>query len=108
MADTTFEENLAAGTGAGFGIREAIGLWADEVCGCLAYPKFDHYIDVALTLQASYNPNDPQASHFTQVVWKSTTQLGCASAICNGIFPANFGVRRSDYSDQSFLLKYFP
>jgi len=77
-----YGENLAAGTGSGFGIQEAIGLWADEV--------------------SSYNPNNPQASHFTQVVWKSTTQLGCASAICNGIFPAHFGPARF------FVCEYSP
>ncbi|TFK68194.1 PR-1-like protein [Pluteus cervinus] len=33
-----------------------------------------------------YNPASPTFSHFTQVVWKSTTQLGCAISRCNGIF----------------------
>ena len=42
---------------------------------------------------ASYNAQDPQPSHFTQVVWKSTTQVGCAVKDCPGIFPASYGVR---------------
>ncbi len=42
---------------------------------------------------ASYHSNNPQPSHFTQVVWKSTTQVGCAVKDCSGIFPANYGVR---------------
>jgi pathogenesis-related protein 1 len=31
---------------------------------------------------AQYNPQDPQYSHYTQMVWKGTTQLGCAEADC--------------------------
>lgn len=30
-----------------------------------------------------YDPNNPQASHFTQVVWKGTSRVGCASVSCN-------------------------
>jgi len=55
-------ENLAAGTGI-FKIPDAVKLWTDEV--------------------SSYDPNKPVPSHFTQVVWKSTTQLGCFVKICN-------------------------
>ncbi|KAJ7478390.1 CAP domain-containing protein [Mycena latifolia] len=48
-------ENLAAGTG-DFSITEAVKAWTDE--------------------GSDYDPNNPQASHFTQVVWKALTQLG--------------------------------
>jgi hypothetical protein len=41
---------------------------------------------------AEYDAGNPQPSHFTQVVWKATTQIGCAVQTCNGIF-AGFGVR---------------
>ncbi len=43
----------------------------------------------------SYNPNHPLPSHFTQVVWKAITQLGCAVATCpaGSIFSAIYGVR---------------
>ena len=45
------------------------------------------------TRTAQYNPQNPQASHFTQVVWKATTQLGCAVRDgCTGIFDPKFGV----------------
>lgn len=35
-----------------------------------------------------FNPLKPVYSHFTQVVWESTTELGCAiSSPCDDIFP---------------------
>jgi len=68
-----FGENLAAGTGS-FTISDAIGLWNAEV--------------------SQYNPNNPVPSHWTQVVWKSTTQVGCAVQSCSGIFPANEGLAK--------------
>ncbi|KAJ7852266.1 CAP domain-containing protein [Mycena leptocephala] len=58
-------ENLAAATGS-FGIQEAVKAWTDEV--------------------SDYDPNNPQPSHFTQVVWKATTEIGCAVQACDGIF----------------------
>jgi len=62
-------ENLAAGTGT-YTIAEAVKDWTDEV--------------------SEYNPNNPTFSHFTQVVWKATTLIGCAVQTCDGIF-AGFG-----------------
>ncbi|KAH9982517.1 hypothetical protein BGW80DRAFT_1453395 [Lactifluus volemus] len=56
-------------------IPDAVKLWADEV--------------------VDYDPKNPVYSHFTQMVWKSTTQLGCAVQTCNGIIgsgPANYYV----------------
>jgi len=34
--------------------------------------------------EADYNPSAPTYSHFTQVVWKATTKLGCGSTMCSG------------------------
>jgi len=66
----SFGENLAAGTG-DYTIPAAVKAWTDEA--------------------SQYDPNNPQFSHFTQVVWKATTQVGCAVATCGGIFPSSFG-----------------
>ncbi|KAI0274692.1 CAP domain-containing protein [Gloeopeniophorella convolvens] len=65
-------ENLAAGTGDDYTIATAVKSWTDEA--------------------SQYNPNSPVASHFTQVVWKASTELGCAVQDCSGIFDASFGL----------------
>ncbi|KIJ45131.1 hypothetical protein M422DRAFT_29984 [Sphaerobolus stellatus SS14] len=86
-----FGENLAAGTGSGYGIPQAIKSWTDEV--------------------SQYNSNNPQPSHFTQVVWKATTQVGCALQDCDGIFAASFGKAHfyvCEYSPQGNVIGQFP
>jgi len=39
-----------------------------------------------------YNPVNPITNHWTQVVWKSTTQLGCAQAQCEDLLGKHTGV----------------
>jgi len=39
-------------------------------------------VDAWYNEKSYYNPNSPAASHFTQVVWKSTTELGCGYKQC--------------------------
>ncbi|KAJ7669255.1 CAP domain-containing protein [Mycena polygramma] len=81
-------ENLAAGTGK-FAIQDAVKAWTDEV--------------------SEYNSDNPQPSHFTQVVWKATTQIGCAVQTCNGIF-AGFGAAQyyvCEYSVQGNVIGHF-
>ncbi|KAI0348617.1 PR-1-like protein [Trametopsis cervina] len=85
-----FGENLAAGTGSSYGISEAVKSWTDEV--------------------SEYDPNNPQPSHFTQVVWKKSTQVGCAVQTCNGIFAASFGPAKffvCEYSPQGNIIGQF-
>jgi len=41
-----------------------------------------------------YDPTNPQGSHYTQVVWKATLDLGCAFQMCKDIFPPGYGVRK--------------
>ncbi|CAE6441055.1 unnamed protein product [Rhizoctonia solani] len=64
-----FGENLAAGTG--LGAAAAVKMWTDEA--------------------SEYNAANPQYSHFTQVVWKATTEVGCAVKTCNNILSGYSG-----------------
>lgn len=85
-----FGENLAAGTGSAYGIAEAVKSWTDEV--------------------SEYDSSNPQPSHFTQVVWKASTQVGCAVQSCNGIFDASFGPAKfyvCEYSPQGNVIGEF-
>lgn len=70
-----YGENLYAGTGnPGPGIADAVQSWMSEAS------KYDY----------SKPGFSAATGHFTQVVWKSTTQVTCALANCpaNTIFPA--------------------
>lgn len=77
-----YGENLAAGTGSSYGISAAIKSWTEE--------------------SKDYNPSNPTFSHFTQVVWKGTKQLGCAVQSCDGIFSSSYG--KAKY----YVCEYFP
>ncbi|KAI9434133.1 CAP domain-containing protein, partial [Lactarius psammicola] len=86
-----YTENLAAGTGDGYTIATAVKDWTDEV--------------------SEYDPNNPVPSHFTQVVWKGTTQVGCAVKDCSGIFDAKFGLAHyyvCEYSPAGNVIGEFP
>ncbi|KAL1952026.1 hypothetical protein VTO73DRAFT_1175 [Trametes versicolor] len=85
-----FGENLAAGTGSSYGIASAVKSWTDEV--------------------SEYDSSNPVPSHFTQVVWKASTQVGCAVQSCNGIFAASFGPAKffvCEYSPQGNVIGQF-
>ncbi|KAH8835335.1 PR-1-like protein [Flagelloscypha sp. PMI_526] len=85
-----FGENLAAGTGASYGPADAFKSWADE--------------------ESEYNPGSPKASHYTQVVWKASTQVGCALApACKGIFGGSETSRYyvCEYSEQGNVIGAF-
>jgi len=65
----TFGENLAAGTSGTLGPEEVVKMWYDEV----AQYKF---------------PNggfSMKTGHFTQVVWRGTTHVGCGRSQCKGM-----------------------
>ncbi|PRQ70202.1 CAP domain-containing protein [Rhodotorula toruloides] len=71
-----YGENLAANAGQGTGVAAALAgiqLWEDEA--------------------PDYDPANPTYSHFTQMVWKSATKLGCALQVCapGSIFDAQYG-----------------
>jgi len=67
-----FGENLAAQTGS-MTPAQAVQMWMDEV--------------------GDYDPSNPQPSHFSQVVWKGSSQLGCTIYACESdkIFPGTTG-----------------
>ncbi|KAK1223761.1 hypothetical protein PQX77_013361 [Marasmius sp. AFHP31] len=60
-------ENLAWGYGENCDAGKGVGYWINE--------------------QYSYNPYHPRPSHYTQMVWKATKQVGCAIAWCPHLYP---------------------
>ncbi len=63
-------ENLFMGTAGHFGVADAVTSWENEK---------KHYHGQTLA------PSNWYASgHYTQMVWKSTTQIGCAKVECKG------------------------
>ncbi|KAJ7793335.1 PR-1-like protein [Mycena olivaceomarginata] len=87
-----FGENLAAGAPAStYHIANTVQSWANEA--------------------PQYNPKHPVPSHFTQMVWKATTEVGCAVKTCSNIFPqipggAAFYV--CEYFPQGNVIGHFP
>jgi len=62
-------ENLAAGTSGTLDAKATVAMWYDELKGySFAQPGFSM-----------------QTGHFTQVVWRGTTSLGCGKSQCKGL-----------------------
>ena len=64
-----FGENLAAGTSGTLDGRAVADMWYDEV-------KLYKWPDGGFSMETG---------HFTQVIWRETTQIGCGVATCNGM-----------------------
>ncbi|WVW86778.1 hypothetical protein I302_108832 [Kwoniella bestiolae CBS 10118] len=75
-----YGENLAVGTDGFIDIIGSIQMWMDEA--------------------SEYDANNPTYSHFTQVVWKETTTIGCAAINCG----ANTGLAGQLY----VMCEYYP
>ncbi len=65
-----YGENLFIGTSGYYGVADAVKSWESE--------KIYYQ---GQTLDSS---NYHDSGHYTQVVWKTTEQIGCAKAECNG------------------------
>lgn len=82
-----YGENIVAATG-DFSIPAAMGTFVQDA-GMKLY--LANFFLTKHSKSADYNPANPTYTHFTQVVWKTTTQLGCAVSKCDGIFDRSFG-----------------
>lgn len=61
-------ENIAANTGTGYDPYTIVDLWASEAI------DYDYNTNTCA--------NGKQCGHYTQIVWRDTTELGCAKAVC--------------------------
>lgn len=66
---TSNGENLAQGSSGGYSVGDFVRDWYSEIS------SYDF---------ASGSSTGGDIGHFTQVVWKSTKQVGCAVASCSG------------------------
>lgn len=66
---TPYGENLAKGSSSSFTGVTAVNLWAAEK------PYYDY--------NANCCTGGKQCLHYTQVVWRDSTQIGCARVQCN-------------------------
>jgi len=67
-SDSPFGENIFWGSGHGWTPSQAVAAWIDE-------KKWFDYANNICT--------GPDCTHYTQVVWRTTANVGCAKIICN-------------------------
>ena len=79
-------------------------MWANE-CSTSIVPTIRHDIRINPKCHIdSYDPNNPLlpvAWQFTQIVWKATTELGCARVFCPG---GSLPIPGNDVRPNSFTL----
>ncbi|XP_058068587.1 pathogenesis-related protein PR-1-like [Magnolia sinica] len=64
----TFGENIFIGQGRRWTAKDAVAAWVAE-------KQWYHYSDNSC--------NGPDCTHYTQIVWRTTEQVGCAKIICD-------------------------
>lgn len=64
-----YGENLAAGTQGALDPEATVAMWYDEL-------KLYRFPDGGFSMKTG---------HFTQVVWRGTSQVGCGHSVCNGM-----------------------
>ena len=65
-----YGENLMWGTAGGYSVADAVNAWANEK------PYYDH--------ASNSCTQGVECGHYTQIVWKTTTEVGCGYARCGG------------------------
>ncbi|XP_006456817.1 hypothetical protein AGABI2DRAFT_122706 [Agaricus bisporus var. bisporus H97] len=70
LSDKPYGENIVAATGP-FSVHAAMGTFIEDA--------------------ADFNPHHPHFTHYTQVLWESTTELGCASSVCKDLLGPSTG-----------------
>ncbi|THV08285.1 PR-1 protein [Dendrothele bispora CBS 962.96] len=70
LSDKPYGENMVAATG-DFPVPTAVQTFISD--------------------ESAYDPASPVYNHFTQVVWRNTTELGCGLAKCDSIFTPSKG-----------------
>lgn len=90
LSDQPYGENIAAGTGS-FTISAAVasfvadkGPFVEPTFKCIQFSYSGNPAD-------QYDPANPTYLHFTQLVWKSTTEVGCAVNQCRDLFSRSLG-----------------
>nr|QVT77385.1 pathogenesis-related protein 1 [Moniliophthora perniciosa]QVT77386.1 pathogenesis-related protein 1 [Moniliophthora perniciosa]QVT77392.1 pathogenesis-related protein 1 [Moniliophthora perniciosa]QVT77393.1 pathogenesis-related protein 1 [Moniliophthora perniciosa]QVT77397.1 pathogenesis-related protein 1 [Moniliophthora perniciosa] len=73
LSGIQYGENIVAATG-DFSINAAVGTFLSD--------------------KDQYNSANPVYNHWTQAVWKSSKEVGCAVSECDGIFDAVYGTAK--------------
>jgi len=84
-----FGENLfAAAPPQNYGPFKATASWNAERSKSYLWSR--RQIVTNASVAEDYNPKNPNYSHWTQVVWKGTRQIGCAAKACSKMNPDPF------------------
>lgn len=78
-SNSQYGENLFSGTAGAYTVTDAVNLWVSEKAAYTYAPFRQNDCD-----STKLPPNTSGCGHYTQVVWKNTTQVGCGYALCSG------------------------